>query len=57
MIVIRTGSSLTLINTLRLDRADLDLLDSIGNVENIMRLGSYNGRDDAFYKCTRDATA
>lgn len=48
MVVIRTGRSLTLVNTLRLDQAGLDKLDSLGTVENIVKLGSFHGRDDAF---------
>ena len=49
MAVIRSGKSLTLVNTLRLDKSGLERLDSLGTVENIVKLGSFHGRDDAFY--------
>ena len=49
MVIVRSGKSLSLINTLRLDQAGLQRLDSLGNVENIVKLGSFHGRDDAFY--------
>jgi len=49
MIVVRDGESLTLVNTLRLDEAGLARLDALGKVTNLVKLGSFHGRDDAFY--------
>ncbi len=49
MTVIRHGEELTLVNTLRLDEAGLARLDELGRVVNVVKLGSYHGRDDAFY--------
>lgn len=49
MTVIRDGTSLTLFNTLRLDAAGLASLDALGKVTNVVRLGAFHGRDDAFY--------
>lgn len=50
MTVIRDGDVLTLVNTLRLDDAGLARLDALGTVGNIVKLGAFHGRDDAFYK-------
>ena len=49
MTVVRDGEALTLVNTLRLDDAGLAALDALGAVQNIVKLGSFHGRDDAFY--------
>ncbi len=49
MTVVRDGDGLTLFNTLRLDAAGLEYLESLGKVTNIVRLGAFHGRDDAFY--------
>lgn len=49
MIVIRDNHTLSLINTVRLDNEGLAALDSLGKVENIIRIGIFHGRDDAFY--------
>lgn len=49
MTVVREGEDLTLINTLRLDEAGLEQLDSLGTVKNVVRLGAFHGMDDAFY--------
>ena len=50
MVIIRNGSELTLINTVRLDNKGLRKLDSLGNVAHIIRIGAFHGRDDAFYR-------
>lgn len=50
MVIIRSGSELTLINTVRLDDEGLRKLDSLGNVAHILRIGAFHGRDDAFYR-------
>ena len=49
MIVIRDGPFLALVNTIRLDSARLAALDALGTVNNIVKLGAFHGRDDAFY--------
>lgn len=50
MVIIRHGSELTLINTVRLNDAGLQKLESLGKVTHIVRIGAFHGRDDAFYR-------
>lgn len=49
MIIIREGNTLSLVNTVRLDDKGLAELDKLGKVKNIIRIGAFHGRDDAFY--------
>ena len=49
MIIIRDNDKLSLINTVRLDDKGLAELDALGEVKNIIRIGAFHGRDDAFY--------
>ena len=49
MIIIRNQGKLSLINTVRLTEKGLDELTSLGQIENVIRIGSFHGRDDAFY--------
>jgi hypothetical protein len=49
MIIIRDANKLSLINTVRLDNSGLATLDALGKVENVIRIGAFHGRDDAFY--------
>ena len=50
MVIIRDATNkLSLINTVRLDDNGLATIDSLGKVENIIRIGAFHGRDDAFY--------
>ena len=49
MVIIRNDNKLSLINTVRLDDTGLSTLDSLGKVENIIRIGAFHGRDDSFY--------
>ncbi len=49
MIVLREGSELTLINTVRLNEAGLEALDALGRVKHIVKIGAYHKMDDAFY--------
>ncbi len=49
MIIIRDHGKLSLINTVRLDETGLAALDALGEVNNIIRIGAFHGRDDAFY--------
>jgi len=50
MTIVRSGSELTLINTVRLNDEALQKLDALGVVTNIVRIGAFHGRDDAFYQ-------
>ncbi len=49
MVIIRNDKQLTLINTVRLDEKGLAAMDALGEVVNIVRIGSFHGRDDGFY--------
>jgi len=49
MIIIRENNKLSLINTVRLTEEGLSALESLGDVENVIRIGAFHGRDDAFY--------
>jgi len=54
MTIIREGTSLTLICTIRLNEEGLQKLDALGKVEHVVKLGDYhldfkNGMDDPFY--------
>jgi hypothetical protein len=55
MIIIRDNDKLSLINTMRLNPQSLAALDSLGKVENIIRIGAFHGRDDEFYLDSYDA--
>src|SRR4051812_4807672 len=50
MTVVRDGEHLTLVNSVRLDAAGLEKLDSLGRVTDIVRLAGHHGMDDPFYK-------
>ena len=50
MVIIRNGSELILINTVRLSEEGLRKLDLLGHVTHIIRIGAFHGRDDAFYR-------
>jgi hypothetical protein len=49
MTVVRDNGALTLINSVRLDDEHLENLESLGEVKNVVRIGSMHGIDDAFY--------
>ncbi len=49
MTIIRDNDQLSLINTVRLDDKGLAELDTLGEVKNVIRIGAFHGRDDAFY--------
>jgi len=49
MVIVRHGNQLSLINTVRLDGKGLEALETLGKVENIIRIGAFHGRDDVFY--------
>jgi hypothetical protein len=48
MTVVREGTSLTLINAVRLDDVGLKALDALGTVDHVVKIG-FHGMDDAFY--------
>ena len=56
MTVLRHGSELTLVNSVRLDSSGLEALDKLGKVKNIIRLAAFHGMDDPFYKDRYGAT-
>ncbi|HET9843041.1 MAG TPA: hypothetical protein VFP93_00110 [Gammaproteobacteria bacterium] len=49
MVVVKSGNALTLINTIRLNNDALSALDNLGQVTNVVRIGAFHGRHDAFY--------
>ncbi len=49
MIIVRNNDKLSLINTIRLTKEGLEELTALGKIENVIRIGSFHGRDDAFY--------
>lgn len=50
MVIVRNGSELTLINSVRLNEEGLKKLNQLGHVTHIVRIGAFHGRDDAFYR-------
>ena len=50
MVIVRNGSELTLINSVRLTDEGLEKLNQLGRVAHIVRIGAFHGRDDAFYR-------
>lgn len=49
MVVVKNADELTLINTVRLNDEGLLALDRLGKVVNVVRIGPFHGRHDAFY--------
>lgn len=50
MTIIREHGELTLVNSIRLNDAGLKELEKLGHIKNVVRLGAFHGRDDAFYQ-------
>lgn len=50
MTIIRENGELSLINSIRLNEHGLNELKKLGRVKNVIRLGAFHGRDDAFYQ-------
>ncbi|MCA9623535.1 MAG: hypothetical protein KC731_31150 [Myxococcales bacterium] len=50
MTVIRSGRSLCLVNSVRLDDAGLEALTALGDVDHVVRLAGFHGMDDPFYQ-------
>ncbi len=55
MTIVRDGDDLTLINTVRLDDDGLAVLDKLGRVNRVVKLGAFHGIDDPFYIDRYDA--
>ena len=49
MIIVREEGKLSLINSIRLTNTELIALEKLGKVDKVIRIGSFHGRDDAFY--------
>jgi len=49
MTLVRDGERLIVVNSVRLDEAGLAAIDQLGQVTDVVRLGSLHGRDDPFY--------
>ncbi|MEO4046470.1 hypothetical protein AAFN46_05180 [Pseudomonas sp. CAU 1711] len=49
MVILQSGSELTLINPVRMNEEGLAALDLLGKVSKIIRLGDFHGLDDEFY--------
>ena len=49
MVIVKNANELTLINTVRLNDKGLAILDNLGQVTNVVRIGAFHGRHDAFY--------
>ena len=56
MTVVREGKRLVIFNSVRLNEQGLALLDSLGQVTDVVRVGALHGRDDAFYVDRYQAT-
>ena len=50
MVVVRSGQSLTVVNSVRLNDDGMRKLDALGKVEHVIRLCAHHGSDDPFYK-------
>lgn len=49
MTIVERNGDITLINTVRLNEEGLRELDKLGATKNIISIGAFHGRDDAFY--------
>lgn len=49
MTILRVGTELTLVNSVRLTDAGLAELDKLGKVTKLLKIGAFHGVDDAFY--------
>ncbi len=55
MLIVRNGSELTLINPIRLESPEEQVLLSMGQIKHVLRLGDFHGLDDAYYVDKFDA--
>ena len=49
MIIVREEDKLSLINSIHLTDTGLIALEKLGQVDKVIRIGAFHGRDDAFY--------
>ncbi|ENW95632.1 hypothetical protein [Acinetobacter sp. NIPH 298] len=49
MVIVRQGDELTIINAVRISESELKILENLGTVRHIIRLGDFHGLDDQFY--------
>ncbi|MBA2629026.1 MAG: hypothetical protein H0U78_03215 [Rickettsiaceae bacterium] len=49
MVIVREEGKLSLINTVHLTDIGLEALEKLGQVDKVIRIGVFHGRDDAFY--------
>ena len=49
MIIVREEGRLSLINSVRLTEQGLKVLEELGQIDKVIRIGAFHGRDDAFY--------
>ncbi len=56
MTIVRENDELSIINSVRLNDEGLAVLDSLGKVTNVVRLGDMHGVDDPFYLDRYNAT-
>ncbi|WP_419908104.1 hypothetical protein [Hoeflea sp.] len=56
MTVVRQDDDLTIINSVRLSEPGLKALESLGKVRHVIRIASFHGMDDPFYKDRYGAT-
>ena len=50
MTIIRENDELTLINPIQLSESGMQILESLGKISSVIRIGGFHGRDDAFFK-------
>ena len=56
MMILKQGNELTLINAVRISEPELKKLESLGQVQHVVRLGDFHGLDDQFYLDRYQAT-
>ncbi|MGE0788908.1 MAG: hypothetical protein AB7S26_24760 [Sandaracinaceae bacterium] len=56
MTVVRQGRELTILNSMRLSDEGLAALEALGDVKHVIRVASFHGMDDRFYKERYGAT-
>ena len=50
MTVVRTGTGLAILNSMRLSEEGFAELESLGDVKHVIRIAGFHGRDDAYYR-------
>lgn len=49
MIIVKQGNELSLINAVRISEQELEKLETLGQIQHVIRLGDFHGLDDQFY--------